>query len=84
MQTELQVQSLKEPKMSKDIKERVEKDVDLQFTLSQRESLIKQIKKELQSSKSQNAKLKTKNTDLKKLVEKLEKQQQEVPKPGHR
>ena len=62
----------------------MEKDVDLQFTLSQRESLIKQIKKELQSSKSQNAKLKTKNTDLKKLVEKLEKQQQEVPKPGHR
>lgn len=52
------MQSLKEAKLSKDIKERVEKDVDLQFTLSQRESVIKSIKKELQTAKSQNSKLK--------------------------
>lgn len=34
LQAELQVQSLKENKMNKDAKERVERDVDLQFTLS--------------------------------------------------
>ena len=54
----MQVQSLKEAKLSKDVRERVEKDVDLQFTLSQRESVIKSIKKELQTAKAQNTKSK--------------------------
>lgn len=30
----MQIQSMKEAKLNKDVRERVEKDVDLQFTLS--------------------------------------------------
>ena len=69
----MQVQSLKEAKLSKDVRERVEKDVDLQFTLSQRESVIKSMKKELQTAKAQNTKSKNQVASLKKLIEKLEK-----------
>lgn len=44
--------------------------------------MIKSIKKELQTAKSQNTKSKNQIANLKKLIEKLEKQQQEAPRTG--
>ena len=63
---QLQLQAHKEPKSGQVTKEKIEKEVDLAFSLSQREAFIKQLKKELQTLKAQVAKYKSKNTELKK------------------